>query len=217
MFKPFVCLFFENVLNLSAEKTEYIVMDYKHYIAERLKIDGVSVKEIEEDLAVPPDSSMGDYALPCFKFAKVLRKSPVAIAEELKTIFPVGGEIQEVSAVNGYLNFKIDKQKLAQDVLERILNEGKITARATRERGKRFVSTIRRSISQSPFISGISLRPFWAAHSIAFSTFSDIRRSASTTSAITERSSASLFAHTSIGAIERKSKRAVSTRLTTCM
>ncbi|MCX4385122.1 MAG: arginine--tRNA ligase, partial [Clostridia bacterium] len=98
-------------------------MDYKHYIAERLKIDGVSVKEIEEDLAVPPDSSMGDYALPCFKFAKVLRKSPVAIAEELKTIFPVGGEIQEVSAVNGYLNFKIDKQKLAQDVLERILNE----------------------------------------------------------------------------------------------
>ena len=92
MFKPFVCLFFENVLNLSAEKTEYIVMDYKHYIAERLKIDGVSVKEIEEDLAVPPDSSMGDYALPCFKFAKVLRKSPVAIAEELKTIFPVGGE-----------------------------------------------------------------------------------------------------------------------------
>ena len=45
MFKPFVCLFFENVLNLSAEKTEYIVMDYKHYIAERLKIDGVSVKE----------------------------------------------------------------------------------------------------------------------------------------------------------------------------
>lgn len=98
-------------------------MDYKHYIAERLKIDSVSVKEIEEDLAVPPDSSMGDYALPCFKFAKMLRKSPVAIAEELKTIFPVGGEIQEVSAVNGYLNFKIDKQKLAQDVLERILNE----------------------------------------------------------------------------------------------
>ena len=30
-------------------------MDYKHYIAERISIEGVSAKEIEENLAVPPD------------------------------------------------------------------------------------------------------------------------------------------------------------------
>ena len=98
-------------------------MDYKHYIAERILIEGVSAKEIEENLAVPPDSSMGDYALPCFKFAKILRKNPVMIAEELKAKFPVGGEIKEVSAVNGYLNFRIDKQKLAEEVLTQILKE----------------------------------------------------------------------------------------------
>ncbi len=98
-------------------------MDYRRYIAERILIDGVKKEEIEENLAVPPDSSMGDYALPCFKFAKVLRKSPVAIAEGLKEKFPVGGEIKEVSAVNGYLNFKVDKRSLAEEVLNQILTE----------------------------------------------------------------------------------------------
>ena len=68
-------------------------MDYKRYIAENLQIEGVSAEEIAESVAVPPDTAMGDYALPCFKFAKVLRKSPVAIAESLKDGFPVGGSM----------------------------------------------------------------------------------------------------------------------------
>lgn len=98
-------------------------MDHKRYIAQRISIEGVSEKEIEENLAVPPDPEMGDYALPCFKFAKILRKSPVVIAQELKEKFPVGGEVKEVSAVNGYLNFRLDKQKLAEEILEKILKE----------------------------------------------------------------------------------------------
>ena len=61
-------------------------MDYKKYIAEKLKIDGVSQDEIYELVALPPNTEMGDYALPCFKFAKLMRKSPVMIAEELKNI-----------------------------------------------------------------------------------------------------------------------------------
>ncbi len=98
-------------------------MDYKRYIAENLQIEGVSAEEIAESVAVPPDTAMGDYALPCFKFAKVLRKSPVAIAESLKDGFPVGGAISEVSAVNGYLNFKIDRKGLAEETLGRIFRE----------------------------------------------------------------------------------------------
>ena len=59
-------------------------MDYKKHIAEKLASCGIDKEEIEAAIAVPPDNKMGDYALPCFKFAKVMRKSPVAIAEELK-------------------------------------------------------------------------------------------------------------------------------------
>ena len=99
-------------------------MDYKRYIAERIPAEGISVDEIAETIAVPPDSSMGDFALPCFKFAKIMRKSPVAIAEDLAKRYQTDGVICEASAVNGYLNFKIDKKGLARYVLSRILTEG---------------------------------------------------------------------------------------------
>ena len=99
-------------------------MDYKRYISEKLKIEGMSAEEIYGLIALPPTSDMGDYALPCFKLAKTLRKSPVAIAETLKENFPIDEVISEVSAVNGYLNFKVDKTSLTRQVLDRIFSEG---------------------------------------------------------------------------------------------
>ena len=99
-------------------------MDYKQYIAQKINVEGVAQEEIASLLAVPPDSAMGDFALPCFRFAKVLKKSPVIIAQELaKTIAP-DEVVAEVSAVNGYLNFKVNKAGLAADVLARITREG---------------------------------------------------------------------------------------------
>lgn len=99
-------------------------MDYKKYIAEKLRVDGVSAEEIYESIALPPNTEMGDYALPCFKFAKVLRKSPVMIAEALKSEFVTDDVVSEVSAVNGYLNFKINKDGLVAQTLSRIFAEG---------------------------------------------------------------------------------------------
>ena len=99
-------------------------MDYKKYIAEKLIIEGVSLDEIYESLAIPPNTDMGDYALPCFKFAKVLRKSPVMIAEALKGSFVIDDVISEVSAINGYLNFKVNKAGLVAQTLSKIFAEG---------------------------------------------------------------------------------------------
>ncbi len=99
-------------------------MDYKKYIAEKIKVGGVSTEEIASSIALPPNSQMGDYALPCFRFAKVLRKSPAVIAEELAKTIPADGVISEVSAVNGYLNFKINKAGLAREVLTEIAQKG---------------------------------------------------------------------------------------------
>lgn len=100
------------------------LMDYKKYIASKISIDGVSQDEIRGDVVVPPDTAMGDYALPCFKFAKVLRKSPVQIATELAATIAPDGVIEEVTAVNGYLNFKIDKRALALETLKEIEDKG---------------------------------------------------------------------------------------------
>ena len=96
-------------------------MDYKKYIAEKIMVAGVSQEEIYESLALPPNTEMGDYALPCFKFAKVLRKSPVMIAEQLKGEIKTDEVISEVTAVNGYLNFKIDKTGFVRATLDKIL------------------------------------------------------------------------------------------------
>ena len=99
-------------------------MDYRQYLAERIHVDGVSTDEVASLIAVPPDPAMGDYALPCFRFAKALRKSPVSIAQELAASIAPDGTIAEVTAVNGYLNFKVNKAGLAKDVLARISREG---------------------------------------------------------------------------------------------
>ena len=99
-------------------------MDYKAYIAAHLPVEGVSAEEIASAIAIPPDTSLGDYALPCFKFAKVMRKPPVKIAEELAASYVPDSVIEEVAAVNGYLNFKVNRKGLADDVLTLIKNEG---------------------------------------------------------------------------------------------
>ena len=99
-------------------------MDYKKYIAQKIKIDGVSEDEIYASIALPPNSEMGDYALPCFKFAKIMRTSPVTIAEELKISYITDDIISEVSAVNGYLNFKVNKSGLSGSVLKQVLSDG---------------------------------------------------------------------------------------------
>ena len=111
-------------------------MDYKKHIAEKLQIEGVSTDEIYETLALPPNTEMGDYALPCFKFAKILRKSPVMIAEALKNSFATDEIVKEVSAVNGYLNFKIDKNAFVKATLSKILTEKDSYGSSTEGRGK---------------------------------------------------------------------------------
>ncbi len=104
-------------------------MDYKKYIAEKLHIEGMSEAEVYDLLALPPNTEMGDYALPCFKLAKLLRKSPVVIAEELRDSIMSDKAIMsdrvlsEISAVNGYLNFKIDKNGFVRATLDKILAE----------------------------------------------------------------------------------------------
>lgn len=111
-------------------------MDYKKYISEKIMVDGVSQDEIYETLALPPNTEMGDYALPCFKFAKVLRKSPVMIANELQATLTTDDVISEISAVNGYLNFKINKNAFVKETLDKILSQNDAYGASQEGKGK---------------------------------------------------------------------------------
>lgn len=97
--------------------------DFKQIIAEEIeKATNINKEKILENIGVPRDTSNGDYAFPCFILAKELKKSPVAIAEEIKEKISQNleniKEISEVSAVNGFLNFKLNKNQITQEVID---------------------------------------------------------------------------------------------------
>lgn len=77
---------------------------------------------VAEQLAPPPNATMGDFAFPCFKFAKILRKSPKIIAEELAAALPTGDLLAEASAAGPYVNLRLSVAASAQQVLPRWLD-----------------------------------------------------------------------------------------------
>ena len=83
----------------------------------------LSAEEVFAMLEYPPDSSMGDIALPCFRLSKTLRRSPVQIADMLAAAIKCE-EFSSVTAVNGYLNFKIDGKSFSRRVASEVLNLG---------------------------------------------------------------------------------------------
>ena len=61
------------------------MIDFKDKIAEETsKVLELTKEELKEYIEIPKDTKMGDYALPCFKLAKEMKKSPVIIANEIK-------------------------------------------------------------------------------------------------------------------------------------
>ena len=61
------------------------MIDFKDKIAEQIaSITKLDKNELYEYIEMPSDNKMGDYAFPCFKLAKSMRKSPQIIANELK-------------------------------------------------------------------------------------------------------------------------------------
>ena len=79
----------------------------------------LSSDEIFEMLEYPPDKSMGDIALPCFRLSKTLRRAPVMIANELAAAVSCE-EFSEVNALSGYLNLKIAPAAFARRVVSDI-------------------------------------------------------------------------------------------------
>ncbi len=100
-------------------------MDYKSIIANLIEIEGISSAEIAALITPPKDSKMGDFCLPCFRFSKALRKSPIAIAEELAASITLPDCFEKAEAVAGYLNFTLDKKAYNKRIIEKAVAEGK--------------------------------------------------------------------------------------------
>lgn len=101
------------------------MQDFKVAIANCLKekIEDLTLEEILALIEVPPNKDMGDYAFPCFKLAKVFRKAPNMIAQELSESIEANGGISKVMPLGGYVNFFVNKSQLAETVVKDVLTK----------------------------------------------------------------------------------------------
>ncbi|MGO1980082.1 MAG: arginine--tRNA ligase [Lactococcus cremoris] len=87
-------------------------------------IDGVlGVEQIAAIIEKPKSSDLGDLAFPAFQLAKTLRKSPQIIAGEIAEKIDTKG-FEKVIAVGPYVNFFLDKNATASEVIREVLTEG---------------------------------------------------------------------------------------------
>ena len=98
------------------------MINFKNIIAEEIsKITNIEINEISKFIEVPKESENGDYAFPCFKLAKTLKKSPNLIADDLKLNINIPENIiEKIEVVGGYLNFFINKETLATEILSEV-------------------------------------------------------------------------------------------------
>ena len=116
------------------------MIDYKELIAEKISnACELDKNEVKSYIEVPPNKEMGDYAFPCFKLAKVLRKAPPAIAEELKGKIDTDSNIEKIDIQGGYLNFFTNKIELAKEVLNEIDSKKEEFGKSEIGKGKNIV------------------------------------------------------------------------------
>lgn len=101
------------------------MIDFKKEIAEIIakNLDGLTEDEIKSMIEIPQDQSMGDYAFPCFRLAKTMRKAPNLIAAELAEKLQGEKLFSEVSPVNAYVNMFVSREEMMKSTVSEVLEE----------------------------------------------------------------------------------------------
>ncbi len=98
------------------------MINFKNEIAKIIEqATNISCNELETYIEMPKDSNNGDYAFPCFRLAKELKKAPPVIANEIKEKIEIDTNlIEKIDVVGGYLNFYVNKNTITNIVLEEL-------------------------------------------------------------------------------------------------
>ncbi len=73
---------------------------------------------IEAMIELPPQEIKATYAFPCYKLAKVKKKNPQKIAEEIKEQINMPDFLENVEARGAYLNFTVNKESVLKNIME---------------------------------------------------------------------------------------------------
>lgn len=114
------------------------MINFKEEIAKKISgmYQDLETLDIQKSIEIPPDSKLGDYAFPCFKLAKSLRKSPKLIAEEIKNELEGTDFIDKIEQVNAYVNIFIDGKAIAKMTIDSVIKNGEDYGKADIGEGK---------------------------------------------------------------------------------
>ncbi len=113
-------------------------MNYKEKVAKAIYDAGIGLElnEIMDIVEVPTDEKMGDYAFPCFRLAKVLRKAPPLIAQDIAGKISGNPLFEKVEQVNAYVNMFLSKENFVKEILSQVVEEGDSFGRSNKGEGK---------------------------------------------------------------------------------
>jgi len=97
-------------------------MNIKEIIASNINLSNIEIN-IENLITENTDKTKGDYSIACFSLAKIFKKSPIQIANEIKDNFKENTLIDKIETVNGYINFFLNKNIYIKKILSEINNE----------------------------------------------------------------------------------------------
>ena len=100
------------------------------------QVADLTEEEIRGIIETPQDQKMGDYAFPCFRLAKVLRKAPPLIAKDIADAIGDNDIFSDVQQVNAYVNMFISKEEFVEEVVEEVMEKGDEYGRSNVGEGK---------------------------------------------------------------------------------
>lgn len=81
-------------------------------------VEGLSREDIASLIEIPPKPELGDFAFPCFRLAKTMRKAPQMIAQDICDAIGSVDFIDEIKVQGAYLNFYINKNIFVKSMVE---------------------------------------------------------------------------------------------------
>lgn len=117
------------------------MVNYKELICDILAetLTDMSREEIMGMIEIPTDEKMGDYAFPCFKLAKVLRKAPPLIAKDVAEQIKDNEIFEKVENVNAYVNMYISRANFVDGLVREVNEAGDNFGHSTIGEGKKVI------------------------------------------------------------------------------
>jgi arginyl-tRNA synthetase len=81
-------------------------------------VEGLTLDDINSLIEIPPKPELGDFAFPCFRLAKTMRKAPQLIAADIKEAIGQVDFLDDIQVQGAYINFFVNKEIYIKSMID---------------------------------------------------------------------------------------------------